>query len=523
MGLILTLLGCTANVEDPAPASSVPTLDDAALLTRASLDLRGRRPSIVELDALAADPGARDGMIDAMFDLPEFETRVASIYADIYLTRQDEWVLSASAVGLDDEATYVQSVGDEVPRFIGRVAATDRPWTDLVTADWTMADETLRTIWPLTGDGSGWQESRYTDGRPALGVLGTNSFWWRYPSSESNLGRGRANAISKLLLCNDYLARDIEFDRSVDLSDEAAVREALETNPSCVSCHVSLDPLAANLFVFYTLYEYSPVEQATWHPDRETMWEDTLGVAPAYFGQPTANIWEMSRAIAADRRFVTCAVEQASSALLQRPSTIADAEALTAHREAFLAGGLTLRALYRSVLESDAYRASGERGVRKLVTPDLLASQVEALTGYRLTSDGWDLLRNGTLGLRLLAGGADGVYVTSNVNTPNVTTLLVQERLAEAAATYVAAVDHAAPTHLFTSIDFTETPATARDAMVNQLQELHRAVLSTPADDAEVDALLALWSDLYADGADAEAAWAGVLTALLRDPTFVVY
>jgi hypothetical protein len=99
----------------------------------------------------------------------------------------------------------------------------------------------------------------------------------------------------------------------------------------------------------------------------------------------------------------------------------------------------------------------------------------------------------------------------------------VQERLAEAAATYVAAVDHAAPTHLFTSIDFTETPATARDAMVNQLQELHRAVLSTPADDAEVDALLALWSDLYADGADAEAAWAGVLTALLRDPTFVVY
>ena len=44
---------------------------------------------------------------------------------------------------------------------------------------------------------TGWQVSRYTDGRPAAGVLSTNGLWWRYYSTVSNLNRSRAAAISR--------------------------------------------------------------------------------------------------------------------------------------------------------------------------------------------------------------------------------------------------------------------------------------------------------------------------------------
>jgi hypothetical protein len=48
-------------------------------------------------------------------------------------------------------------------------------------------------------------------------------------------------------------------------------------------------------------------------------------------------------------------------------------------------------------------------------------------------------------------------------------------------------------------------------------------VLGTPPSDGERDALLGLWSDLYVATGDTGDAWAGVLSALLRDPGFVMY
>ena len=106
--------------------------------------------------------------------------------------------------------------------------------------------------------------------------------------------------------------------------------------------------------------------------------------------------------------------------------------------------------------------------------------------------------------------------------------ILVQERLAEAAASY--AVTHEqqmepSARNLFQGIDFTETPETDRTTMVNQIQWLQRAVLgaSVAADGPEVEANLALWRTLYAVNDQTDEAWTGLLTALLRDPDFLIY
>ena len=205
---------------------------------------------------------------------------------------------------------------------------------------------------------------------------------------------------------------------------------------------------------------------------------------------------------------------------------------LTEHRNALIEGELAFRPLFRSVVMSPEYRAATDAGLPgtqvplKMVTPGLLASQMEDLTGFRWTGQGWDLVQSDQFGFLTLAGGADGAFVTKHSRGPNVTLLLVQERLAEASAAYVVTEDLSSDSpRLFdrlspdTHVD--DDPAGA----AAQLQGLHRRIFGTTiaADGPEVEANLALWHDLFAIEGEPAAAWAGVLTALLRDPDLLLY
>jgi hypothetical protein len=520
------------------PATALPPMDDAALLTRASLDLRGVRPTLDELDRLAADPAQLDTLVQEYLDDPRFGDRVVDLYSEVFLTRADFYTLSAATLGLESQPRFARSVGEEPLQVLARIAREDLPYPELVTGDWTMADEVTASIWPVTHDGApGWQVSRYTDGRPAAGVLATNGMWWRYTSTGSNANRKRANQISRIFLCNDYLVRPIEFDRDVDLLDQDAVEDAITNDPGCVSCHASLDPLAGYLFGFWTYNDQSFIDLGTYHPERERLWGDYLDTSPGYYGQPGDTLADLGVQIAQDPRFAQCAVETAWTLLLRRAPTVADTDALTAHREAFLAGELHMDALYASIVSDPRYRAADvdhplaeEVGAvpLKLVTADLLASQIEDLTGFRWNWQEYDMLQTDVVGMRTLAGGADGVTVSSSATSPNATLVLVQERLAEAAAWHAVVTEmqaEPAARGLFTEVDLEATPVDDPAGATAQVQHLHRRIFgrTVSADSEEVAAHLALFDDLYALDASAPAAWAGVLTAMLRDPDLLLY
>lgn len=528
--LLFLALACSGG-DEPAPAAQDDTIAQmgaARLLNRVSLDLRGTRPTLDELDRVESDPDAIGDVIDEIIRDDRFGARVRSLYSEIYLTEADYFMVSANQFGIDDGAAFLRAVGQEPLRLIEHIASTDQPWTDLVTADYTVANEVVAEMFPTDypDGGTGWQVARYTDGRPAAGVLSTTGMWLRYTSTDSNANRKRANTVSRVMLCNDYLTRPLEFDREVDLLDTDAVNEALTTNPACVNCHVSLDPMAAYFFGFWSYQINSWLEVSTYHPEREHLYTSYLGVEPSYYGEPGDSLADLGVQIASDPRFAECAVEQVYGQLLQRDVTLADMDALTGHREAFLAGGLTMRALVRSVLDDPRYQAalsSEAVGVKptKMLSPDQLASAVEDLTGFRWTYANYDMMRSDTIGVRTLAGGADGYTVTRNTSSPNTTLVLVNERLAEAAASYVVAEE---PQRLF-SVDFTETPDSDRDAVVGQIQQLHRRILgrSVAADSEEVAANLELWETLHAIEGEPRAAWAGLTAALLRDPDFLLY
>ncbi len=535
--VLLALSACASPLEpstapDPevVEAIELTPLEPVALLSRISIDLRGVRPSIAEVTAVQEDPSVLPELVDGMLEDPRFGAQVRALYANVLLTRQDSWTVDTTDYALDSslQPQLAADVGEETLWIFSHVATEDLPYTEVVRGDWTMATPLMAQMWPLERqEGEGFQPAQYTDERPAAGILATNSFWWRYMSNASNANRGRANAVSKTLLCTDYLGKPIEFERDVNLLDADAVNEALATNDGCVACHYSLDPLASYLWGFYFVDYNSAPDISTFHPERERLWTTTTEVEPAYFGEPGGSLGDLGQMLAADPRLVTCGVDHVYTGLLHRDIELHDTATLTELREVFLSEELRLKPLFRAVVDTAAYQAAPtETTGPRLMGTDQLASAIQDITGYRFIDDGYDMMRTDSRGLRTLAGGVDGNFVTQAATEPTTTMVLVQERLAQASAQYAVAQDVAsdAPT-LFIHVNFSETPKTQPEVMVAQIQLLHLRVFGKQiaADGPEVQANLELWEALFELEGSGEAAWAGLLSVLLRDPDFLLY
>jgi len=513
--------GGTEQAPDTAvPETPVSTISDAALLRRISLDFRGVPPSEAELDQLTANPSLAPNIRDAMLRDSRFGERLVHLFAERWHTRVDVFDIVAYDYGLDrtDEYTFERSVGEEPLRILSHVVTEDLPWTEVVLGDWTMANELLAEIWPIDypEEGSGWQVSRYTDSRPAAGVMATNGLWWRYTTTDSNMNRGRAAAISRLLLCEDYLQRPVAFsEANTTLSSTA---DAAQEDPYCLACHASLDPVAASLFGFWWLSLYSEIEETTYHPEREALWEQHLGTAPAWFGTPISGLPDLGVSVARDSRFYTCAVESMAETLWRRPVTLDDADELEALRVGFLEDETRMRPLLAAITETDAYRSEDQR----MITHDQLHNTLEALTGFRWTFDGFDELDSDESGYRMLLGGVDGIAIRSPQQRPGMTWALVVKRAAEAAAAY--SVDRELSEGLdgvlFQSVSLSDAPGDP--AFDQELRSLHRRMYSTEASDSWLSDVGALWTAVAAEQ-DAQVAWSATISAMLRDPALLTY
>ncbi len=518
----------------PAPAVTYTPLDDARLARRASIDLRGALPSIAELDALEAGSSVSD-LRDAFLDDPRFEERMVGLLGQAWRTQVDEFLVeykeyAAYSETPSAEYPFERGIGEEPLRLAARVAASDLPWSTVVTADWSMANEITGPVWPTdypTG-ATGWQQVRYTDARPAVGILATNGLWWRYFSTPSNYNRGRVAAIARLLLCEDYVSRAVTLTGSASVTDAADVEDNLRTNPYCLGCHSSIDPAATALFGFWVASEYSVEELDTYHPEREPLGPELLGVTPSWFGTPFTSLADLGPMIGADPRFASCAVETAASLLWRRAPSPEDYEELATARAAYIADP-RMKAVLRAITDGERYRAGGvtaatdeardrEQVVRSLDAP-LLASVLEDLTAYTWEYEGFDQLRNDTWGYRVLGGGVDGFYQTRSQSRPGLTWLLVTQRAAESAAAF--AVDnelvYVSGRHAFAAVTLADLPGDpAFDA---ELVSLHRRLYGDRPDDTWLADITALWT-ATADEADPAEAWRTTLAALLQDPRF---
>ena len=476
-----------AEAADPEP------LPDLRLLRRLSLDLRGTLPGLEEYEAVAEDPAALEELRDDWLERAELEEVLVHRLAERWHTRVDGFDIEASEYGLGDEQAwaYHRAVGEEPLRLVARIVVEDRPWAEVVRADHTLANPLLEQIWPLEREaGEGWTEARYTDDRPHAGVLSTNGLWWRYTTDVSNMNRRRVAALSRLLVCEDPLTRPVALDGAA-LED---IETAVHTQPACQTCHASLDPAASALFGFWWVVHYSEPEESRYHPERERLGEDYLGVRPAWHGRPVSGLVELGEAIAEDPRFDRCAAETFAELYWRRPLEVSDEPSLAELVRALEEGDQRIKPLLRAITDHPEYR-SAERA--HLLQPHQLASAVEELTGFRWTWQDVDLLDADPEGYRVLAGGVDGILSTNPQGAPGLTRSLVVQRLAEMAAVHAAE----------------DTQA---------VDELTLRAYGEVLDDEELALYEALVDEVTADSGGREARIA-LFTAVLRDPAFVSY
>ena len=537
--LLAPLLSCQNS---PPSSDGLVMLQPREQLIRLSIDLRGVHPTEDELVAFEQNPTTWNTWVETWLQDPRLVDRLLEIYNQRYLTRNGQTYFNAEDAGLDgvDAQILADVVGEEPLALLRYVIEHELPYSHMVTADHTMATPLLAAFWDTDypNDADGWQRVQYQDGRPHAGILTMTTTWQRYPSMGGNANRHRANAVSKILLCEDYLTRPIVLNRAavdqLTLDPEAAIAD----NPGCQSCHASLDPLSANFFGFFNYDDDMGIGQTVYRPENEQAWADYSGKPPGFFGRPTANIQELALEIVEDPRFASCAVQTLVDGLTQRSTdATTDWTELQQHILAFEHSNQNLLALTRSIVNDPSYRVafhaddstdSALAGL-KMVSPTQLASIMEDLTGYRWTFGGRDGMTTHDLGLPVLAGGIDSDLVTTPSHNPSVGMVFIQERLAQAAAWNVAnedlATDRQDSARLLKFVNIEDTPESNPDAFEAQIRHLYLAITGVPLppEAPEPAALTVLWKQVYSVDASSTAAWASVTSVVLRDPRVLLY
>jgi hypothetical protein len=512
---MLALLGCQTVCDEgfeavdgncyPAEEDAQPErLSAIQVLRRTSLDLNGVLPTVEALDAVAANPAALASHQRDILDDPRLEARLVELLGERWHTLVDDFSIQAQEFQVE-EYPFERSVGEEPLRLMARIGVEDRPWTDIVLADHTMANDMLVSVFPMEREaGDGWTVARYLDGRPPAGVLATNGFFWRYRTTVSNANRGRAAAVMKLFVCDDLALRPVSFEADALVGGtDVAIRES----PACTSCHDVLEPAASALFGWYWFEPYNALEASTYHPEREPLGESFLGVTGGWYGHDVDGLASLGAAVASDARFDRCQARAFADALLG-DDLGENRERQDALVEDWQDKGLVLRALLEDLVTDDLY---AQTALSPLAS-DQLATVIEDLTGFVWTAEGVDLLRSDTTGYRTMAAGVDGRFVTRASSTPSLTWTLVVKRLAEASSAY--AVENGT---FFTVADLGTTPEDPEFA--EQVEAWAWRLMGVEGD---VEGLTQLWWAVEEQSGSDEA-WVGVMSAMLRDPELVMY
>lgn len=508
-------------------------LPPALLLRRISLDLRGIPPSIDEIERL--ETTTIDVLTDEFLLDPRHEEQLRALLAEWFLTRIDTFNVDHRdyRISDDDAFAFVQSVGEEPLRLMAHVGARDTAWTEILTADYTMANDLLLGIWPLEAqeEEGDWKKARYTDGRPAGGVLMSNGLWWRYYTTPNNFSRTRAMALADLFICENYLERPIKFE-APSLLERDSLNEVIRTNPACIGCHSTLDPIAASLFGFWWFDLYDTAEMTSYHPEREQLGRYFLETEPAWFGTPIQSPAELPLLMAADERFATCTVERMAKLLWKREIEVEDFSHLLKLKYDFEDADLRMRGLIRAIIASPPYRVgapfSGDDDVdlmtRRMMSVSQLIHTVELRTGFRWKEEGIDVFENDTTGYRILAGGVDGIEATQSARLPSISRQLAIKRLSQLASSFVVEREESMTLDertLFHHVDFLSIgpeDVQFEETLIRLYLLFHTQVPSSSrlALDKE------MWSRIQSESS-AQQAWKSFISILIRDPLFWSY
>jgi len=248
-------------------------------LRKASLELTGKLPTErqVQFTAEHGQMGLEASLAEMMRDT-RFYDRMIELYNDHFLT--DKYLGRENAIELLDEEVWpnlrwferkypdddakAQVTNDSLARepleLISHVIRRERPFTEILTANYTMANgySQLSLIGlpdvPL-GIGENPESFREVSvpGIPHAGILTSAMFLNRFPTSDTNINRHRSRMTYWFFLDIDINAFG---SRPVDASNDFGENPTLN-NPDCTVCHTTMDPVAGLYMNWNESGEYS--------------------------------------------------------------------------------------------------------------------------------------------------------------------------------------------------------------------------------------------------------------------------
>ena len=576
------LTGSSVEIDEPRPFfAGVEMMSPRRLLRRVTLSLAGRLPSAKEQSAV--DSGAMqalDPILDDIMQEDAYYERLQEAFNDILLTR-----------GLDDVAetvfsydhfektrnwpqrhdfgdlpekdrlnasyalyrVYRETILREPLELIKYIVRNDRPFTELVTADYIMVSpytargygifedlkeqfadaedpfEYIPTRLPALTSRNGKMQESATGFYPHAGLLSTFHYVRRYPTTDTNRNRLRARMYYQHFLGIDImqLAPRVTDAAAVDAKYEIPTMQAAD----CVVCHKTIDPLAG-LFQDYDKDGYVARRREGWY-------EDMFGPGLDAESLPDAERWRalqwLGERTAKDPRFAVAMVEHVYYVLMgrnvlrvpqdiddpmfasKRRAYLAQRQMISAVADEFVQSGFNLKVAFKSMIATEIYRADGvataalqpERraelddiGVVRMLTPEQLERKVKAIFGKQ-----WGRLESSDSKLDILYGGIDSKEVTERIVDPSGAMGAIQRILANDMACKHVAVEFTTEREnrrLFPNIELDILPGVdpESDLAIRQaIVYLHEYILGRfdAVDSAEVDRTYELFAGIIQD------------------------
>ncbi len=586
---------------NPAPARPhTPTITDAdigaffdglqmvspqRLLRRVTLSLAARLPT--EKEGAAVNAGglaAMGGVLDQLMTEEAFYARLAEGFNDIFLTQgyngNAEIVLSydhfnktrlwyqkydLSAAG-DENAQrkaryklandYRASIRREPLELIKYIVRNDRPFTELVTADYIMVSpysargygifEELREQFKDTNNPAEYIPTRLkalksrngkvqesaTGYYPHAGIQGMFHYLRRYPSTETNRNRQRARMYFQHFLGIDIMAL------APQVADASAVSAKFE-NPTmqaseCVVCHKTVDPIAGLFQDYFNEDGYYKPRKGGWFTDMfgpgiesEKLPESDRWRALQWLGERTAKDPRFARAmvehvyyIVTGRR-VLLAPEDIDDPLFTPRRRAFDVQQQEIHRIAdrFAVAKFNLKVAFKEWITSPLYQADGaamamspdrraeldDLGIVRLLSPEQVERKLVALFGA-----GWGRLVGRESPFKILYGGIDSKEVTERMSDPSGAMGAIQRMMANDMACKTVPKDFTLPRTerwLFPNVELNDTPgeSAATDEKIRRaIVHLHEHILGREhsAKHPEVERTFGLFAGIVADARD---------------------
>lgn len=561
----------TLTVESHFTPKDTVQMDGKEALRRTTLNLGGRLPTAEEYKLIEEQGDAGfDSVIENLSKEDVFYERIEEMFNDMFLTNR--YVGSNRAVDLldrdifpdarwynDDERDnssldpeFVEkakrhtnnSVAREPLKLISYVVKNNKPFTEILTANYILVNPYSAFVYGIKDlkfdnplDENEWKEGTIP-GQSHAGVLTSPMFLNRFPTTATNRNRHRARMVYSFFLATDVMAL---AERPLDPTSIEDFNPTLY-NPSCVSCHTSIDPVAGAFQNWNGQGTFSPPENG-WFEDMRPPGFEAFTIP---FDQRMNSLPWLGAQFAADRRFATATVYNLYKGItghevlnpLTNDQKLFDEEIkgqevqqkfFEATAQKFIDSNYNLKVVIAEIVKSPYFRmknlaegaSEGRRaqhsgiGTGRLLTPEMLHRKVEAVTGFawsnRYNSDQNLLLRENDY--RILYGGIDSDDVTQRITAPNGIMANIQWRMANEMSCKVTGHDFAKDAGdrlLFPHIERKFEPEDengfvvqeAVNAIRKNIQHMHWHFLGEQLamDDPEIDRTYNLWYDTWKEG-----------------------